>query len=306
MRRDHYNNRMRLLKRAALSLFSALVVIFAGGAGYYLLQPQVLYVVANTNLILLPTSVVLDGEKSSAGTPNAGSPATQTPTPFQPRPFTPTPSPTPSPTPTQTPSPTPTTTPSSTPTADALPFQAFIQGIYGYPQTYNLSCESRSAADLARFFGVHFTELEFLWALPKADNPDKGFVGNVTDPLGGLPPNGYGVHAEPVAALLQAFGLDARALRGMSYQALRAEVAAGRPVMVWAIRDLGAGTPVEYTSSDGETTIVARYEHTFIVIGYGKDTVTVLDNHLVYSVPVEQFLQSWGVLGNMAIVVDEG
>jgi len=29
--------------------------------------------------------------------------------------------------------------------------------------------------------------------------------------------------------------------------------------------------------------------------------VAVLDNHLVYSVPIERFLASWGVLGNQAV-----
>lgn len=143
-----------------------------------------------------------------------------------------------------------------------------------------------------------------MWALPTSDNPNKGFVGSVTDALGGLPPNGYGVHAGPVADLMRAWGLSATAHFGLSYEHLQTEIAAGRPVMIWAIRELGYSDPVSYTSSDGETSIVARYEHTFIVIGYGPDYITVEDNGRIYSVSLNQFLTSWGILGNMAVTID--
>jgi uncharacterized protein YvpB len=101
------------------------------------------------------------------------------------------------------------------------------------------------------------------------------------------------------------WGLPAVTQKGMAFEQLQKEIAKGRPVMIWAIRDLGYSAPVEYTSSDGETIIVARYEHTFLVIGYGPGYITVLDNHLIYSVPTEQFLSSWGVLGNLAIMVEQ-
>lgn len=227
-------------------------------------------------------------------------PGSPTSTPFQPLPITPTPStsPRPSATPTLFPSPTPDP---AEPRAEAKEF--FIAGIWGYRQTFNLSCESRSASDLARFFGVYFTELEFLYALPSSDNPDIGFVGDVNGGLGQLPPLGYGVHAAPVAALMQSFGLDATAHKGLTLKSIREEIAAGRPVMIWAIKDLGISTPVEYTAFDGDTTVVAPFEHTFIVIGYGPGYITVLDNERVYSVSTEQFIASWEVLGNMAITV---
>lgn len=229
-------------------------------------------------------------------------PGTATPTPFQPLPITPTNTPTPTPTDTPTPTITPSPTNTSTP---YLPSEAYIDGIWGYPQAFNLSCESRSASDLARYFGVDFTELDFLYALPQSDNPDEGFVGSVHGFLGQLPPLGYGVHARPVAKLMRSFGLKAEAHKDMSLKELKREIAAGRPVMIWAIKDLAYGTPVEYTANDGKTTTVARYEHTFIVIGYGDNTITVLDNDRVYSVTTDQFRTSWGVLGNLAVTISE-
>jgi len=288
---------MRFLKWITILLLSLIFLLVSAGAGYYFLSPTV---------------GGLGGMQVSIAQSPWITSVTNTPTPFQPQTFTPTitqtPTNTPKPTSTSTPTPTFTTTPTETPIPTAtppIPVEAYITGVVGHAQTYNLSCESRSASDLAQFFGVAFTELDFLWALPASDNPEKGFVGSVTAPLGSLPPNGYGVHAPPVAALMREWGLPAIARREMSFLELQGEIVAGRPVMIWAIRQLGYSTPVEYTSSDGETNIVARYEHTFIAIGYGQDYVTVVDNQHVYSVSVEQFLTSWGVLGNMGIVIQE-
>ena len=54
--------------------------------------------------------------------------------------------------------------------------------------------------------------------------------------------------------------------------------------------------------SSGNATTVAPFEHTVIVTGYGAETVTVLDGAATYTRSLAQFLRSWGVLGNMAIV----
>lgn len=274
----------------------------AAGITYY-------FIPFSVTAILHPSAVSHRPSLFTAGT--------FTPTPFRPQTFTPTITPTPTHTSTPTPTSTPTATPTSTPTPTTPPTEtpfptatppypkaAYIGDFYGFPQTYNLSCEARSASDLARYFGVEFSEVAFLWALPASDNPNKGFVGSVTDPLGGLPPNGYGVHAGPVADLMRAWGVPVTARFGMTYDHLQMEIAAGRPVMIWAIRDLGYSDPILYTSSDGVTSTVARYEHTFIVIGYGPDYVTVEDNGRIYSVSVNQFRTSWAILGNMAITVD--
>lgn len=296
---------MRFLKWALWLLFSILMLVFVAGASYYF-SPPIL-----ASMLQAPTLII----NYSQFTINHS--ATPTPTPFQPETFTPTvtltptntatPTPTSTPTATDTPTPTQTPTPTETPLPTATPPyppSAYIGDFYGFPQHYNLSCESRSITDLAHYFGLEFNELDFLWTLPASDNPNKGFVGSVTDSLGGLPPNGYGVYAGPVADLARAWGLPATARFGMMFETLQTEIAAGRPVMVWAIRAMDTSDPVPYTSADGETSIVARYEHTFIVIGYGPDYVTVEDNGQIYSVGLQKFLTSWGILGNMALTID--
>ena len=85
--------------------------------------------------------------------------------------------------------------------------------VSGKAQERSLSCESRSACDLLAVYGIALPEDGFRLGIPASDNPDEGFVGDVNGPGGHLPPAGYGVHAEPVAARLRAVGLPATARR---------------------------------------------------------------------------------------------
>ena len=175
--------------------------------------------------------------------------------------------------------------------------------VAGQAQTWALSCEARSAVDWAGYLGTYIGEGDFQGSLPASDDPDAGFVGSAWGLRGQIPPAAYRVHADPVAALLRAYGVGARAEHGLGWEAIQAQIDAGRPVIVWVVGEVWYGTGVEYTAaSDGHTTVVAPYEHTVIVIGYGPGTVTVLDGARVYSSSLAQFMASWGVLGNMAVV----
>jgi uncharacterized protein YvpB len=176
-----------------------------------------------------------------------------------------------------------------------------ISSVSGKNQSLPLDCESRSAVDWAKNFGYSIAELDFFHLLPHSDNPDKGFVGSVYGAWGQIPPNAYGVHAEPVAELLRDYGLQAYAHRPLSWEGLRAEIAAHRPVIVWIIGSINNGIPVYYTPSDGLHTIVARYEHTVVVTGYTSSSVYYLNGDTIYTRSISQFLDSWSALGNMAI-----
>lgn len=211
-------------------------------------------------------------------------------------------SPTLRPSSTSLPSPSPipsfTTVPSPTPIPDSF----YISGVASFRQSYPLSCESRTAVDWADFFGVLIYESDFQFDLPRSDNPDKGFVGEVHDPWGQIPPYSYGVHAQPVAELLkEEYGLPARAAKNMSLEELKKEIASGQPLIAWVIGNMVGGEADEYSDQEGNKVLVAPYEHTVIVTGYGKDHIRYLNNGKFYQVPVEVFLNSWGVLGNMAI-----
>ena len=186
-----------------------------------------------------------------------------------------------------------------------VPSYAYVSGFVGYAQSYNLDCEARSAIDLAAYFGVNIGHADFLSRLPRSDDPNVGFVGNYTDARGKIPPSSYGVYQEPVAALLRQYGLNAYGAYGYSENALKAQIAAGRPVMAWVVGNTELGYAVPYTpASTGMTTYVVPYQHTVVVIGYDANNVTIQDGGMKYTRDWKTFLLSWGVLGNRAIYVN--
>ena len=189
--------------------------------------------------------------------------------------------------------------------ADEPPPSAFVEGVVGHPQEHSLSCESRSATDLAAFWGAEFTEGDFFRRLPKSDNPNKGFVGDVDQPPGSMPPLGYGVYVGPVATTLRSFGLDALARWEWGLDGLKEELAAGRPVVVWATYDMKISEILSWPSSDGVTSPVVQWQHTFIAVGYDATGVYLVDaydgvtKHFGY----EQFAPAWAQLGGIAVTV---
>ena len=234
-----------------------------------------------------------------------------TQTPFQPVSPTPTPSFTPTEVPTATFLPTETTVPTSTPEPEptnlpdeqpAYPDEYFITGIYGHRQTYSISCEASAATDWAKFFGADAYESTIQFHMPLSDNPDFGFVGNVNDPWGQIPPYSYGVHAEPVAtALRDLYELPARAEKDFSLDEVKQEIANNQPVLAWVIGNMVDGYPTEYTDSQGNIAIVAPYEHAVVLTGYDSENIRYLNNGNFYEIPNEYFLNSWSVLGNMVV-----
>ncbi len=209
--------------------------------------------------------------------------------------------------------PGPTATASLTPTATAtivlpsptplptLPAEHHISGISSDHQYFALGCEARAAIDWANFFGIEINEYDFQYALPLSDNPDKGFVGDVNGPWGQIPPYAYGVNAGPVAALLQTYGLPAQAHKGLTSEQVKEQLAQDHPVIAWVIGNMVGGTAVEYTDQQGDTTLVAPYEHVVILTGYDADNIRYVTNGKYYDIPYQYFERSWGVLGNMAI-----
>jgi uncharacterized protein YvpB len=186
---------------------------------------------------------------------------------------------------------------------DSLPDSAYIPGVIGHSQSFSISCEARSAADLAGFWGINISESEFLQAMPGSDNPDQGYVGSPNEVWGRIPPHGYGVHADPVAETLRDFGLQAEAHHDLSWDNLKNEISIGHPVIVWVIGSMWPGTPVEFQAADGSIARVAAFEHTMLMTGYTANSVEVID---AYSGQYQyywlsSFLDSWSVLGNMAV-----
>lgn len=186
------------------------------------------------------------------------------------------------------------------------PAEAQVVGVVGHRQRLSLSCEARATADWAAFFGVTIDELTFQRQLPKSDDPNLGFVGNVRGRWGQVPPASYGVHAEPVAALLrETYHLNAVAVRDWPWSDLQRELMAGRPVIVWVTGHVEDGTAQIYTTQAGARVRVAPFEHTVLVTGYTAERVTIVDGAKTYTRTLEQFWRSWAVLGNMAVILRE-
>ena len=199
--------------------------------------------------------------------------------------------------------------PTPTPPPVSLPSSAYVSGMSGANQQLPLDCESRSAVDWAAHYGVHIDELDFYYDLPHSDDPDSGFVGDVNGTWGQIPPDDYGVHAIPIAVLLNEYGVPAYAQRAVDWDRVRAEIANGDPVIVWITGGsnytLVNGIPIYYTAaSNGHHSVVAAYEHTVIVTGYSETQVTVLNGAYFVTLSLDQFLDSWSALWNMAVLAN--
>jgi len=196
-----------------------------------------------------------------------------------------------------------TTQPVLTSIAYSYPESFYIKGIVGHVQVYELGCEASAAVDWANYFGNTIYESDFQAELPVSDNPDFGYVGDPnTDGWGQIPPYAYGVHADPVAALLVEYGLPAQSKKGYTLEEIREKISQLKPVIVWIIGNMEYSVPVEYVDSQGRKSIVAPYEHVVILTGYDQNTVRYMSNGRFYDVPNEVFLTSWAVLGNLAVV----
>lgn len=199
--------------------------------------------------------------------------------------------------------------PTPPPTPVNLPSSASVGGMSGQDQHLKLDCESRSAVDWANHFGKSIDEFDFLNHLPRSDDPEVGFVGDPNGIWGNIPPNDYGVHAPPVANLLNSYGLIATSSKSLTWDDLRSEIASGRPVIVWiigdAFRNLVNGTPHFYTAtSTGNTSIVSPFEHTVILTGYSPTSATVLNGARSMEINLNQFLDSWSALDFMGVLAN--
>jgi uncharacterized protein YvpB len=276
-------------------LLAGLVYVRFGADILSLLFPPSQSVSGSISLMMTGTTQPAEATPTGTNTPEPTSTITAYPT------ATASPSPTATHTPTETATPVPTHTPTP-----ELPASAGIGNIYGSDQIRPLSCESSAAVDWARYFGMEIHEMDFHNGLPVSDNPEVGFVGSVDGVWGLTPPRAYGVHAEPVAALLRAYGLPAQAVRNYTFEELQRQIANGQPVIIWYIGQSWTNVAAQvYTATDGSEVVVAPYEHVVLLVGYGPDYVTILDGSTIYYKGIETFLKSWSVLQNMAIIYED-
>ena len=190
----------------------------------------------------------------------------------------------------------------TTPSSVEIPLSHYIWDIWGHRQYFGLGCEASAVVDWAEYLEVTVSEFTFQVRLPFSDNPDLGFVGSVDGPWGQVPPYAYGVHAAPVAKVLREhYGMNAAGEKELTIEDLQRELASGQPVIAWVIGNCVGGIPYEYIDKEGTPVIVAAYEHVVILTGYDEDSIRYMNNGKFYDIPYENFANTWGVLGNMAL-----
>jgi uncharacterized protein YvpB len=187
-------------------------------------------------------------------------------------------------------------------TSTELPGLHYIWDIWGHRQYFGIGCEASAAVDWADYFGVTVSESTFQVRLPFSDNPDLGFVGSVNGPWGQVPPFAYGVHAAPIAAVLQEYyGMHAVGVKEFTIEGIKREIASGQPVIAWVIGNCVGGIPFEYIDEGGIPVTVAAYEHVVILTGYNEETIRYMNNGKFYDIPYANFENTWSVLGNMVV-----
>jgi LysM repeat protein len=166
-------------------------------------------------------------------------------------------------------------------------------------QEHSLTCEAAAARMVAAYLGKPETEASLQALLGQADDPHKGFRGDMDASFGGIV--NYGAYAEPVAAALHSLGLNADVRYGLGYADLRAALDNGQPVIVWLSQ---FPAPGYYDRPDGYRLVPG--EHSYVVVGYDNNGLVVNDplnggrQFHVKAIP------HWELFNNMAVIASKG
>lgn len=177
-----------------------------------------------------------------------------------------------------------------------------IENMPSVKQWYNLSCEYAAAAAVTLFWGEGLvSQTDFIREVPKSPNPHRGYRGNINGPHGGV--KDYGVYAEPLVPVLEAYGYDATVFYGGAGR-LKAEIDEGHPIVVWMTTGQDARRSV-YQTYKGERFKLVPSEHTVVVYGYDDDGVYIMDvgDGSKYYTTWNSFLRRWGYFDGMALLI---
>jgi uncharacterized protein YvpB len=115
--------------------------------------------------------------------------------------------------------------------------------------------------------------------------------------------DGYGVYAEPLAALLESYGFHAGAFYGDS-DTLRAQLDSGIPVIAWTTQGMQVSELAPYTDGVNDFNL-APDKQAVVVYGYDDSGVFIVDpsdgqyKHVAW----EDFQAAWDAFGDMALSV---
>jgi uncharacterized protein YvpB len=184
----------------------------------------------------------------------------------------------------------------------AAPAQARVSDFPSVTQWYNLSCEYAAAAAVTLYWGALVSQRDFIREVPSSPNPHLGFRGDINGEGGGTAD--YGVYAEPLVPVLEQYGYNARVFYGVVSR-LKADVAAGNPVVVWITVGKYIERPVYRGSFNGDTFKLVPGEHAVVVYGYDSGGVRMMDvgDGGFYYTEWDSFLRRWSYFDQMALVI---
>jgi uncharacterized protein YvpB len=183
----------------------------------------------------------------------------------------------------------------------APPPRALIREMRPVRQQHPLSCEySGVRAALARW-GIQVTEEDLIEAIPRHPDPHIGFRGDIDAAPGGTAD--YGIYPEPIVRFLETRAMRGKLLTG-TVRDLQAEIARGRPVLVW-VRAAPVGGPAKRIEVQGLPVLLVPYEHVVVAYGYDEtgfhvvNPFTGLAEHRRYA----RFDREFRELGRMALSI---
>ncbi|MEA2594578.1 MAG: hypothetical protein QOF01_1047 [Thermomicrobiales bacterium] len=177
-------------------------------------------------------------------------------------------------------------------------------GSGGFPthyQEHNLSCEYAAIQIATTWFGAPIYEGDALAMVPSAVNPHDGYRGDIDGPWGGS--DDYGIYAEPLVPLLNAYGYAGEVWYSADAGSLRAQLDAGHPTLVWIATQ--GETGFYEVDENGNPFKLVPWVHVVVAYSYDEGGVSVSDpgtGSLDY-VSWDWLLNAWSVLDGMALSV---
>jgi len=188
--------------------------------------------------------------------------------------------------------------------AQTLPEKVLLENFPIYAQWHSLSCEYSATRMITAYWKQEISEADFINTIGFNPNPHIGFRGNIDGWFGGT--WDYGIYAEPISKMLEGRNFHTKLLVGGA-EALKRELALGRPVQVWVIAGMGWGSAFT-TTSEGLPFKLAGGEHSIVIYGYDNQGVYVADpaygGRAYYG--WDTFLRSWSLFDYMAMSVWTG
>ncbi|MFA9396700.1 MAG: C39 family peptidase [Clostridiaceae bacterium] len=172
-------------------------------------------------------------------------------------------------------------------------------------------CEITATTIVLNYIGIDI-DMETLAAeIPKSSipyienglliggDPNQYFIG---DPFSN---SGYGVYHKPIYDLLTSYTPNVIDLTGKSFDEIISNITKGNPVIAWATLNMD---PIIYNKSwyiDETLFNWKGKEHSYVIVGYSKDTIIVNDPNSgeEKSFDKDLFIKRWSDLGSQAIAV---